>query len=494
MKVFKALTFDSLIYGASNFLGKVIGFLLLPLYTSYLTPYDYGIVAMLAFVPIFFGPLASMGITNAIFRRYNLRADKEEQSNILSTGAYAVFFNSLLFLGIGLLFGKPLAKFLVDDTALSQLVEVSIYTAFATSIAAVFTVVLRAERKVVTIGIVRLFELLVTIGSTIYLVVYQDQGVMGVLIGGLVGAVCAMVLIIICCLKYMRFSFDRIELQAMMSYGLPFLPHRLLTFGSTFLGQYLIKTYVGLSATGLCDIALRFAVPLTFIVGSVQSAWVPLKFQIHREEEDASLIFKKVISTYLIFVLAIFLALATFGPELLRLFTAPEFHSAANLLPFVLLIPLARSAYFMLGTGFEFTNNTKPVPLISGAGIIALLASSFPLIRYFGIYGAIGGLVICWIVMTALVRYFARARYYVPLNSKTLWFFILCSVFTTVLCFSFQLIDTTFYRFVMEAIFCFCSLLGILVFLMRSKDFQSLDLERFTIFGMLNRIFILLKR
>lgn len=494
MKVFKELTFDSLIYGASNFLGKVIGFLLLPIYTVHLTPYDYGITAMLAFVPVIFAPLASMGITQAIFRRYNLPSDEVDQSLVLATGSFTVLISSLVLLLIGLLVGDTLTVLLIDDVDLVELLDLTLYTAFASSIGSVFTVVLRAERKVVALGVARILELLITVGISIYLVVYLEKGVFGVVFSGLIGAIFSVIIMVILCWKYLVLRFSMVELGKLLNYGLPFLPHRLLAFGSTFIPQYYIKTFLGLSVSGIYDVALRFALPLTFIVGSVQAAWVPLKYQIHKEQEDADQVFRKVISTYLLFLLIVLLVLAATGPELLRLFTDEKFNDAAGLLPIVLLIPFAQAVYFMMGTGFEFTENTKPMPIISGAGLLVSIVSILGLVDWLGIYAALLGIILCWAVMAILARYFAKQRYYVPLNMKVISFFLVCSLLITLSFYLIQDFELVRQRLLLELAGFLIIGFTVIFYLRRNHDFNSLNLKSIAFLGMFNKFFVWLKR
>ena len=428
----KELIKDTFTYGFASVLSQLIGFFLIPLYTSYLTPTDYGVIAMLAFIGVFFVPLASCGVTNAIFRRYNLHPDRGSQQKVLASGVSFVITTSVCLLVLGIVFTLPLAHFLVDDANYAKLVRIALVTGFFASISTVFTVVLRAQRRVMAIAVRRVLELLLTVSLTIYFLVGLGWGIEGVLWANLIGAIFGFVTLIFLCLKLLAPAFSFNELKAMLKYGMPFLPHRLLSLGSTFISQYFIKTFIGLAETGLFNIALKFALPLTFIVSSVQSAWVPLKFQIHREEKNPKKVFRQMISLYLLLVLSLTIVLALPGPEVLKLMTQENFHGAAKLLPFVLLIPFFKAFYFMGGTGFEFTNNTKPAPLISASGIIVLVILSLISIPYSGIYGIIVSMAAGWLTMALVVRYFATIRYHVPINTKLLLFIILnaCTIAT----------------------------------------------------------------
>ncbi len=490
LKTLKDLTKDTFTYGFASVLGQIIGFLLLPIYTTHLSTKDYGVMAMITFISLFFAPLANMGVTNAIFRRFNLHKDEDLQITTLSIGSIFVLFSSLVLLGIGFLFSKEITNLLVDDLKYQTLIKISLITAFFISVGQVFTVVLRAKRKVTQIAFVRITELLITVGFAIYFVVVLKLGIEGIIKAGLIGGISGFLFQYILCFNLIKFRLDFTELNELLKYGLPFLPHRLLAHGSNFLSLYFIKEFIGLSETGLYNIALRFTLPLAFIIGSVQSAWVPIKFQTHREEgNNSAQIFKQLISFYFIIITLLFAGVIILGPELLRLMTAIEYHSAVYLLPFVLLVPFSKGLYFMLGTGFEFTNNTKPMPLISGSGIIALIVITYFLHKPFGVYGIIIGLIASWLTMAIVMRYFATKRFYVPINFKLIAQLFFIAIVLGIIVFSIQELSLGV-RITIEIILALLSMgyfIGLLAF---NKDLQTLEINKYPMFNKLNSFLI----
>src|ERR1700692_220479 len=58
------------VYGAGNILVKAVGFLMLPFYTHYLGPQDYGILEIIDLSMTLFGLVLSMGLTPAFLRCY----------------------------------------------------------------------------------------------------------------------------------------------------------------------------------------------------------------------------------------------------------------------------------------------------------------------------------------------------------------------------------------------------------------------------------------
>ena len=60
----------SAIYGLGGLVSRIIAVLLLPVYTRYLSPSDYGTVETLIALATVIGIVLRMGITSAFFRFY----------------------------------------------------------------------------------------------------------------------------------------------------------------------------------------------------------------------------------------------------------------------------------------------------------------------------------------------------------------------------------------------------------------------------------------
>jgi O-antigen/teichoic acid export membrane protein len=73
----KKLFKQSGIYAFGDILSKGVGFLLLPLYTAFLTPEDYGIISLATVVASIFGIIATGGLNGAVLKFYYNFDDKE---------------------------------------------------------------------------------------------------------------------------------------------------------------------------------------------------------------------------------------------------------------------------------------------------------------------------------------------------------------------------------------------------------------------------------
>lgn len=411
---------DAAVYGISSMLARVISFLLLPIFTWYLTPKDYGVMAMLAIVGAVFAPLANLGMTNAIFRRFNTDKSEEARARTLTTGMASIALSSVVVLAVGMLFAEPIAQVVVDDPELVGLVRLSLLTGAITAVGLAPFVVLRARRRVKLAATVNLAKLAISVSVSLFLVVVMEQGVQGVVVGTLVSEVCIASALILFTLREFLSGFDADTWRQMLRYGLPFVPHHLQAAGLEMFGIYVVRQMLGLDEAGLYNVAMRFALPVSFVVNAIQTSWVPYKFHIHAQDPDPQGFFRSVLVYYVAGLSYLWVGVSLWGPDAVRLMTAADFHGAGYLVWATALIPAMQGVFYMSGTGIELSDNTRPLPLTSLAGLITVIATSFALVKLWGPLGAALAAVIAWAVMAVVLYTISQRRFAIAYDWPTL--------------------------------------------------------------------------
>ena len=103
---------QTLIYGIATVLPRVMSFLLVGLHTDLMPKVAYGEITILLAYMIFFNVILSYGMETAFFRFYHKEENKKE---VISTSTVSVFWSTILFLSVALLFQKSLAGLLNID-------------------------------------------------------------------------------------------------------------------------------------------------------------------------------------------------------------------------------------------------------------------------------------------------------------------------------------------------------------------------------------------
>jgi len=464
-----SLLSDALTYGASSFIGQFLSFLLLPLYTRFLTPEDYGIMGMLLIVTMSFVPLANLGMTNAMFRQYSLTKDEAVRERVLGTALISVAVSTSIVLVVGLLLAEPIANVIVGRADTVELVRISLLSAAISALGAIPRAMLRAGRKVRIVAMLNVLSVLFTTLPTIYLVVVVEQGVRGAVLGVLIGEICTTVAFYVCTTGAFRFAFDKEIWREMLSYGLPFVPHHLQAVALIVFGQYMVREMLGLDEAGIFNVATKFAVPVAFVVTAVQNSWAAYKFQIHAEDDDPQAFFRSTFTYYIAALSYLWVGVALWGPEVVRLMTAPEFESAATMIWATGLVPVMQGVYYMAGTGMELSNNTRPFPLVSLAGLITVVASAFVLIRLNGPLGAALATALGWAAMGAIMYYFAQRRLRINYDWATVGCFGAVAALCVGCCYSWQSAPLPA-RIALAVVISLAYPLAALVMLLRSRD------------------------
>ena len=403
-----SLLSDALTYGASSILGQIIGFLLLPLYTRHLEVVDQWVIAMLVIVSQVFLPLANLGMTAAIFRRFSLEKSLEERACSLVTAMTSVSCAALFWAAVGCLAAGSISWAIVGDASIAGLVRLTMISAAANAIGAVPLASLRADRRVKTASLINLAKLLLTIALTILLVVVYEWRAAGVVVAGLVAELVLLLVQFGLTARAFRALPRWAAWRRLASYGVPFLPHHLQSLLMVVFAQYWVGRALSEYDGGLYATAIKITTPVSFIVTSVQSAWVAFKFQIHAEDDDPAGFFRAVVTYYVAAIAYLWVGVCFWGPEVVWLMTPPDYHAAAWLIPGVGLIPVAQGLYFMLGTGMELTDNTRKMPLVSLSGLITSIILSLTLVQPLGATGAAIATSAAWMAMTIAIYRISR--------------------------------------------------------------------------------------
>jgi O-antigen/teichoic acid export membrane protein len=465
-----ALLSDTMIYGLSGSLSRLVGLLLLPFLTDYLSPADFGVVFMLSIVGMLFVPLANLGMTNALFRRFNQSTDPAARALVLCTGLSSVACSTLTVLAVSLLLAGPISQVMVGDESSTSLVQLTLLGAASASIAAVFSVALRAARRVKTAAAMNVTKVVVSACATLTLVIGADMGVRGVVLGGLLAELVTAIAQLAFTLKEFRAKVDWQLWKGMLAYGLPFTPHQLQTVGLELFGVYMVRQMLGLEAAGLYGIAARFASPVSLVVGSIQTSWVPYKFHIQAEDADPKKFFQSVFVYYVAGLSYLWVGVSLWGPEVVRLMTAPNFHSAAWIVWATTLVPTAQGLYFMSSAGFELGNNTRSAPLVSLLGLITVVGAAFVLIGPLGALGAALSTSLGWLVMAVTIYFLSQRQFPIAYDWPTIGVFVVLAALFVVIGYGVQTAPIA----ARLPIFILLSLLypvfGFILLLLRSRD------------------------
>ena len=381
----------SFIYSLGNLSVKIIGLILLPVYTSHLTTAEYGILSILETTSLILQTFVSFSIGNSMMRWWaDAKNEVERKSYVFTTFAFlltaAIVFN-ILFQPFTVSFSRIFFK--REDLSI-YFVILFLTVAFEVLSRYILTILRMLEQSTKYI-ITSSIKLIVTLSLTIYFVVVLKIGVKGIILSQLIGAVFLTLILLPVLLKNIVLKFRKDQLKPMLAFSIP-LSFTWLSFSVFNMGdRYVLKFISGDSQVGIYSLAYKIAGFLNFFVlQSFQAAFMPIALKMYKEP-NAKRFFSKIL-TYLTVGLTFgALGLALFAPEVVMLFS-PENKNYWDAGQYVYLINLnviILGMRYMFSLSFHISKKTKIMPLYVTIFATLNIILDFFTIKYWQITGAI---------------------------------------------------------------------------------------------------------
>lgn len=403
-RVFK----DSVIYGLGGLLPKIAGIVLVPIYTRFLLPADYGLMSLVSMITTMVGVVMMLGQSGSLtlfFRTSQTEGSEDEVRSLLfSVVTFTLLFSGLLF-ALLLVVGPALMPYLVksNELAFNPYVIVGLATALFGIPLGLLQAVNRARGQAITHTIFQLTNFTLNTGFTIYFVVALRQGGLGSLKGTLVAAalLCPVALWLLA--REMKPKFSMPWLRKSVDFGLPLVPHYFAGWILTFADRYMLERIRSLSEVGLYSLAYNVSMVLNLVATSINQAWGPVYYDLAATEEGRKKL-PRLTTIYAAAVTAAAMVYMLLARELLLLLASAKYHAAAGVVPIVAAGYYFFAMYSVLSTGIFWAKKTKWVPLISAVAAVFNIGLNLWLMPRFGMWAAAWNTLAAYALMALVAR------------------------------------------------------------------------------------------
>jgi O-antigen/teichoic acid export membrane protein len=397
-------------YTAASILSKLIAVALLPLYTRYLTPADYGAAEVLFAAVVAASIVIRLGVIEAVLRFYYKAG--EDPARVVSTSFAALFWLATAGALIALPFAGPISEALLDEPA-PDLVRISIGGLWVLTLHEYLLTIFRLEERARAFFGVTIANVLAAIGLTVALVVGADEGARGLLLGSYVSGAAFVLALIVVHRRRLSLRADRPLLRRMMRFGLPTMPAELSLYMLNFVDRIIIVRAAGLAEAGLYSLAVKFAQAVNVLVRGFQLAWPPLAYSI-RDDDEARRVYASVVTWFVAVCAFVVTGMWLLSRWIVRALAAPEFFASYEAIG---LISTAVTLYALYMVQLVILGRTGRTELNLPATIVALVANvalNLALVPPLGIVGAGVALVASYLVVVAAMYGFTQRLFPVP--------------------------------------------------------------------------------
>lgn len=402
---YKTLFSNTLLISLGTFGSKLLVFLMVRFYTSYLTPSDYSTADLITQTANLLFPLISIGITEGVFR-FALDG-AENRKSVFTIGLAAISIGGLLFFAIAPLLG------LVKDFG-GYVWLIIVYT-MAASYHALCTQYIRAVGKTGLFAIQGIINTILVILLNILFLAAFNMGITGYVLSVVVAdTLCTLFLVVKEKLwRAVTLHPDMSVLPDMLKYSIPLIPTTVFWWITSVSDRYMVNWFIGSAENGLYAISYKLPTVLSLVSGIFMKAW---QFSAVTEDDgnkqDYINFFSRIWSSFqaVMFIAGSFMIVL--AKPAIKLLTTKQFYGAWEYVP-LLSAAMVFSAFdsFM---GTVYTVNKKSINsfFTSFAGAALNVALNFLLIPLIGVQGAAIATVVSY--FTVFIIRAINARQYIP--------------------------------------------------------------------------------
>ena len=391
-----------MIYGVGSVLNRVISFLLLPIFTAYLTPEDYGISAILALICFFATSLFSLGVNVSLAPCYYGQANRQDKSTIVWTAALILAISSIVLISAGLLSLESFSQIAFQTTRYTDLVALSVFTAVFSILSTPFMLYPQFEERAKEFVILSIISTTLSIGVSFFLVVIMRYGVKGLVIGGFIGQVLNFLLFFVPFVIRTKIAVNLSYVKELLKLGLPLVPSAAFLFIIQDGNKYLLKLYNDIETVGVYTIGVSLGLIMSLLVSAFQRAWLPFFMSFIDSQDEGAVVFKKAM-TYYFYIFGTFSILFFLAAKpVVLLMTQPAFHESYKVVGLSATAQFFIGVFYLLLPGMYFTKEVKYVALIQFSSAAIAIVLNILLIKHLSYLGAGLGLMLGFFIMVVL--------------------------------------------------------------------------------------------
>ncbi len=397
-------------YSAASIVSKILAVALLPLYTSYVDPDDYGVAELLFTSVVTASIVVRFGLIEALLRFFYL--PEERGDRVIASGFAAIFWLSTLAALIALPFAPQIADLLSDEVP-ADLVRISIGGLWILTLYEYLVSLFRLDERARMYFLFTIAHVLVAIPLTVWLVVLEGEGARGLLIGSYASGIPFVLWLAVSERRRLSLRPDRPLLGRMLRFGLPTMPAELSLYSLQFIDRVILIRYVGAAELGLYALAFKFSQAIQVVVRGFQLAWPPLAYSI-TDDEEARRAYAAVLTAFTALCAFIVVGMWLEARWIVRLLAAPEFFDSYEVVGPLALGAALYGIYLALVVILGRTGRTGLSFPVTVVATIANVALNLLLVPPYGIVGAGVALVVSYLIVNALLGFVTQRIFPVP--------------------------------------------------------------------------------
>ena len=392
---------NSAIYTIIMVLQKGISFFLMPLYTAFLSPADYGVLGVVTSISSLLSVFITLGLQAAATRfYYKNNKDEEFSKKVFGNVAIIILANSFLWGSVFLGGHKWFVDPFVGEIKFYPYVFIGILNVIVTPMYLLYQYYLQARQDAVHYGFNSLLCFLLQIILTILSLTVFDLGVLGVLLSQLITSIVFFIYVALAFLRKQTLKLERPKLKQCFKYSLPLLPHNLANWSNGTLDKLLVNGIRSQSDAGMYNVGQQYGSVMSFVANAINQAYVPWFYEKVNEGKHGLNRISQTADAAVCLISLIAIAMSLFAEEIFGIMISnPDYDGVWKIVPCIVFAYVFQAIYFFF-VNVLFLKDTQVIFSITITAVAINIGLNLLFIPE---YGFVGGAVAC------LLTYFTKS-------------------------------------------------------------------------------------
>lgn len=426
----RKLISQTAVYGLSSIVGRLLNYLLVPLYTSVFSdPAHYGVVSELYAWVAFLIVILTFGMETAFFRFIQTSENKEQ--TYLNSLATVLGFN-VLFFAILLFFNNDIASFMLYEGHNEYIILLGIIVC-VDAVSAIPLAKLRIEEKSMRFVSIQITSILVNVALNLFLMLYlfdparPEEGVLFILLANLCASL-VKPLMLYDSFQLRGLHFDWKQVKLMLIYSLPLVVGSFAGIINETIDRILLKQIIynpgdittlhtAESEVGIYSACYKLAMLVTILLQAYRYAAEPFFFN-QMKNEDRNIIYVKVMNLFVAMVCLVFL-FVSLNIDLFKHFIQNEsYWEGLPVVPILLLANVFLGIYYNQSIWYKLSGKTQYGAYIALIGAALTIGINVLFIPRYGYMASAWATFIVYAVQMVLSYFLGQKHYPIPYNVK----------------------------------------------------------------------------
>jgi O-antigen/teichoic acid export membrane protein len=461
----KLLT-QSGLYFVGQLFQKGTSFLLIPVWTYYLIPADYGIVGAMSAYSNLLHILLMLGIYGAVVRHfYDFKAGSEAQkSYVFSNFLFLSASSGAILVGLSIFGDRWWNVISSGSIPFRPFATVTLMTVWGALISRLLLTLYQTQQRAAAYITIEGIAFVISVVLGLIFVAGYRMGAYGQILGGFIAQVIVTLIAVILLVRDWftpRLAWHHV--WNALIFGLPLVPHLLSGWALTFVDRVMLEHFVPLRDVGFYNLGYNLGMGMLVLVTSINQAYQPYYYGLMSSAPEPNNKILRVTSFYVAVLGLVTLASSLFAGELIAVLTPEKYRNAAVFVPPILLSYLLVGLYYFVGSPLFYFKKTTLLPIITGSAAILNILLNYFLIPRYGAIAAAWTTLASYGVMLAI--YYIVAQRINPLSYPLWRYAILLGILFAAVIFVSPTFDISIARFLLKLTACgfFATLAYILV-------------------------------